>query len=128
MRHQLHVAADAQRAEEDLQAAGQHHHGERRRKVAAELGDDERHHHRHRASGARDLVPCAAEERGEEADQNRAPQAGERARAGGDAESESQGQGDDGGGESAEQVALVLLDEGGHARAFLLHLHAGLRP
>lgn len=59
--------------------------------------------------------------------QGEAP-AGERTRAGGDAEGESQGQGDDGGGEPAEEVAPVPLDEGDQAGAFLLHLHAGQRP
>ena len=91
-RHQADVAADLEDAEQDMKHAGQHDHGEGHRRFVTVLGDDSGHDDRHRPGRARYLRRCAAEQRREEADEDRAVQAGDRPGAGRDTERQGEWQ------------------------------------
>ena len=105
---QSYVLAHFRYAEHYLQQAGENDGGEYQRRVAAERREYAGEHHDHRAGGSGHLGAGAAEQRGEEADDDRSPDAGNRSGAGGFTECQRERQRDDAGGHAAEQVSAQV--------------------
>ena len=103
--HQFHILAELQHAKADLKDTGEDDGREDQRRVAAKRRVEAGENDDHRAGRAGDLGPCAAEDGRKEANEDGAPEAGDRAGARGFTEGEGQRQGDDTGGQAAEQVA-----------------------
>jgi len=116
--HVIDVASHAQQPERDLQQAAEHHHGKRDRgpfrrivwKHRQVLREHRGHHHGHRAGGPRHLRRRAAEQRGEEADEDRAVDARNRTGARGDAEGHCQRQRNHGRSQAAGNVTVEVAE------------------
>src|SRR5690606_20178486 len=106
--HEPDVLAEAQHAETDLEQPGEHHRGEYEVRAARKTCGDAREHDDHRPGRPGDLRGRAAEKCGEETDEDRSVEPGDRPHAGGDAERERERQRDDPGGDAAEEVASEI--------------------
>ena len=115
--HQRDITPQLEYPERHLKGTGEHHRGEGHRHgvlrddTGSRIGRHQRNDHRgeHHGHGARrlgDQRRRATEQRGEQPNQNGAVEARFRTRAGGDPEGECHRQGDDGGCNAAEEVAL----------------------
>ena len=118
MRDQADETPQLEDTEQDLEGPPEHHHGKGNgcalggviRVEARVMGEDDGHDHGHRSGGAGYLGRGAAKQRREQADEDGAVDTGDGAGAGSDAHAHGQGQGDHGGGQSAVDVALDVVE------------------
>jgi hypothetical protein len=118
VRYQLDVFTDAQYAKQDLEQAAEHYDREGNggalsrvvREHAGVLDEDGRHHDRHRAGRAGDLGRRAAEQGGEEADEDCSIESRDGADPGGDAHGHGQWQCNHGCGQAAVDVAADIVE------------------